>query len=331
MPTLGDVRRRPIDLSRLDAVEERVSPGAPPCFSAAADGLRLGDWAAMNRSRIDAALSIGGSVVFRGFSHPENADFERAAESLCSGLYAGYGDLPRETVGGRIYGSTPYPSDRPIHFHNEGAHTAAWPERIVFCCRIEPAHGGATPTADGRRVYAALSRRSQRLFAERGLRYTRTFTPGLDVDWRDFFRTEEKADVETRCRREGIDFAWRPDGGLRIVRNGPAVLRRGDAGVFFNQILLHHPAALPPEVREALASLAPEDEFPRHVTFGDGSAIPDRVVGEVARAFEAAAVELPWQRDDVLLVDNALAAHGRRPFEGERKIVVAMGRMAEDA
>jgi len=319
--------RRPIDLSRLDAVEDRSAPGAPPCLRAAADGLDLAAWAAGHRGRIDAALSIGGSVLFRGFAVAHGADFERAAETLCPGLYSGYGDLPRESLGGRIYGSTPYPADRPILFHNEGSHTGHWPGRIAFCCRVPPARGGATPTADGRRVFAELSPATRRAFSERGLRYTRNFTPGFDVDWRDFFGTDAKAAVESRCRAEGIDVAWRADGGLRIRQVRPAILRRGGESVFFNQMLLHHSAALPSDVREALASLGPEEDFPRHVAFGDGSPIPEGVVEEVARALESSAVEAPWEKGDVLLVDNVLAAHGRRAFEGERKIVVAMGAM----
>ncbi|MNG41197.1 Taurine catabolism dioxygenase TauD, TfdA family [compost metagenome] len=36
-----------------------------------------------------------------------------------------------------------------------------------------------------------------------------------------------------------------------------------------------------------------------------------------------------WRKGDVILLDNMLAAHARDPFEGPRKIVVAMGEMVE--
>ena len=35
----------------------------------------------------------------------------------------------------------------------------------------------------------------------------------------------------------------------------------------------------------------------------------------------------PWTPGDVLMVDNALTAHGRNAFSGERKLLVAMGEM----
>lgn len=31
-----------------------------------------------------------------------------------------------------------------------------------------------------------------------------------------------------------------------------------------------------------------------------------------------------WQRGDILVLDNVLTAHGRRPFVGPREILLAM-------
>lgn len=49
----------------------------------------------------------------------------------------------------------------------------------------------------------------------------------------------------------------------------------------------------------------------------------------VGDLYEACAVRFDWQKGDVILLDNMLAAHARDPFEGPRKIVVAMGEMIE--
>jgi alpha-ketoglutarate-dependent taurine dioxygenase len=39
---------------------------------------------------------------------------------------------------------------------------------------------------------------------------------------------------------------------------------------------------------------------------------------------DSATVKFRWQRGDLLLVDNFLVAHGRMPFRGERRILVAI-------
>ena len=47
-------------------------------------------------------------------------------------------------------------------------------------------------------------------------------------------------------------------------------------------------------------------------------------MAEIRLAFDAETVSFPWQKEDLLLVDNMLVAHGREPFEGPRKIAVSM-------
>jgi hypothetical protein len=38
----------------------------------------------------------------------------------------------------------------------------------------------------------------------------------------------------------------------------------------------------------------------------------------------AEAVNVPWVEGDLMLIDNVLVAHGRRPFTGPRRVLVAM-------
>jgi len=48
---------------------------------------------------------------------------------------------------------------------------------------------------------------------------------------------------------------------------------------------------------------------------------------DIRELYRRLAVSLPWQEGDILMLDNMLTAHGRNPYLGERKIVVAMGEM----
>jgi hypothetical protein len=82
-------------------------------------------------------------------------EFESFAQAIAT-LFAEYGDLPRVEVSGKVYGSTPYPPEQAILFHNESSHLHYWPLKIWFFC-VQPAQqGGETPIVDCRKVYQLL-------------------------------------------------------------------------------------------------------------------------------------------------------------------------------
>ena len=327
-------RRRPVDLSRVPSVLTSDSDGPLPLVvTPEVPGVDLVTWARGARGEIGTWLARHGAVLFSGFDLASAAELERFAEATGTTLFGDYGDLPREPHGGKVYGTTPYPSDRTILFHNESSHQHRFPRRLFFLCLTAAESGGATALVDCRRLLTALPRPVRARFEERHLRYVRNFTPGIDVSWQQFFHTGERARVEAACRTAGVTTTWLPGGRLRIEERAPAVAWHPDTGEasFFNQIQLHHPSRLSQDVRESLLSLMPEEDLPRNVTFGDGSPIPDAMVDEIARRAEELAVDRPWSEGDVVLVDNLLVAHGRRPYTGARKVVVTMGDMAETA
>jgi alpha-ketoglutarate-dependent taurine dioxygenase len=67
------------------------------------------------------------------------------------------------------------------------------------------------------------------------------------------------------------------------------------------------------------------------VHFGDGTPIPDAVMDRLGELYEELSVEFPWEAGDLIVLDNMLVAHARRPFSGERKILVAMAEMTSAA
>jgi hypothetical protein len=157
--------------------------------------------------------------------------------------------------------------------------------------------------------------------------YVRNYSPGLDVRWEDFFRTEDKNEVESYCRAADIKWEWKPDGGLRTMKVCPAVARHPRSGeeVFFNQLQAHHISCVQPVVRESMMKLFKEEELPRNVYYGDGERISDQEVEHIRDVYRRAEVSFSWQEGDILMIDNMLVAHGRKRYEGARKVIVAMG------
>jgi hypothetical protein len=66
------------------------------------------------------------------------------------------------------------------------------------------------------------------------------------------------------------------------------------------------------------------DELPRHARFGDGSEISSEELDRVCDAFRQSMLMFRWQLGDVLLLDNMQYAHGRRPFEGSRRVLASL-------
>ncbi|OZI34736.1 hypothetical protein CAL29_14790 [Bordetella genomosp. 10] len=296
---------------------------------AAARGLDACAWADANQADIDEALLRHGAILFRGFPLQTPAEFEAFASRMVSRLYGDYGDLPKKEGGQEIYQSTPYPEREMILYHNESSHLERWPGRQLFFCELPSTHGGATPIVDCQAVYRALPADMARDFARKHLLYVRNFIRGLDVRWQDFYGTSDRAQVETRLRGAGAQWEWLDGDALRTRMVCPAVIVHPRTGLptFFNQVQLHHISSLDAELRESLLSMVAEDRLPRNVYYGDGSPISDATMAVVGATYERLAVRFTWQRGDVLLLDNMRVAHARDPYEGPRKIAVAMGDM----
>jgi alpha-ketoglutarate-dependent taurine dioxygenase len=325
--------RRPVSLLDSDLVTIGSLPDRPDAVPALVQpvrgGVDLATWGAAHRAEVEDHLARYGAVLFRGFGINSADMFADSAGSLVDQLFGEYGDLPREQDADKVFSSTPYPADLAIHFHNESSHMAQWPMRIFFYSAIAAETGGETPLVDCRALMQQLDPDLVEEFERKGLTYVRNFAKGIDVPWQDFFLTDDRAEVDRRCAEAGGTSEWLAGDVLRIRQDAAAVRTHPMSGerVFFNQVLLHHPAALPADTREAMRALYDDDSFPRNVTFGDGSRISDDAIEHLITRFDEVAVYFPWQQGDMLMLDNMLVSHSRAPFTGARKIMVAMAQI----
>jgi alpha-ketoglutarate-dependent taurine dioxygenase/acyl carrier protein len=303
----------------------------PLVIEAASSDIDAVAWAREQRGDIENRLRRHAGILFRNFGLRTPQEFEAFAEAMEPLLYGSYGDLPKKEGGRNTYRSTPYPERQMILYHNESSHLERWPRKQWFFCELPSPVGGATPVVDGREMLRRLPIKLVQEMERKELLYVRTFTPRLDVSWQDFFKTDDKSEVEARLRQAGTEWRWLDAQTLQTRTRCPAVITHPLTGerVFFNQVQLHHVSCLEPEVREDLLSMVGLERIPRHVYFGDGSPISDEAMATIGRAYEDCAVRFDWRQGDVVMLDNMMAAHARDPYEGPRKIVVAMGAMFE--
>jgi alpha-ketoglutarate-dependent taurine dioxygenase len=266
------------------------------------------------------------ALVFRGFDVTPDS-IEPALDRLVPNrLPYVHGNSPRTKVGGNLYTSTEYPQRFTISMHNELNYARRWPSRLAFYCQQAADRGGATPVLDGELWLASLDAEIRDAFAD-GVRYVQNLHDGYGFgkSWQETFETDDRNAVEAFLKESEAEWEWRPE-GIRITQHRAATTKHPvtKAEVWFNQADQWHPAGLGDQTAAELYDILEPDEFPQFVTFADGTPIPDAYIEHIQDRGLSNAVDVDWRTGDVLLIDNVLVAHGRRPFEGSRRVLVAM-------
>jgi alpha-ketoglutarate-dependent taurine dioxygenase len=307
-----------------------------------------------NEDWLQAQLVRHGALLFRGFAIDGPEDFEQLARAIDDDLKNEYlGTSPRDAVTGHVFSASELPDFYPIPQHCEMSFCASPPRRVFFCCLVEPQAGsGETPLCDFRKVWRDLEPAVLDRFVSRGIRHVRNYAaPGQQGDamqlkgWDEMFLTRDKAVVAARAREEGFEPEWTEGDGLRLVSTQPVHRDHPVTGerVWHNHATTFHvstPLAeyrriaeyRPSDRHRGLVKIAekldtearakPSDERSMHTTHLDGGEIAESDMEAVRDAVWKNLSVTPWQRGDVVAIDNHSTSHGRLPYEGDRKIVV---------
>lgn len=283
-----------------------------------------------NRDLFESWLSQYGAVLLRGFAVDTPEEFETVVRAVQPTLLEYIeGDSPRTKITGRVYTSTEYPETYQISLHNELSYAHKWPRKIFFYCAVPPAQGGETPIVDCRDVLKALDAQLRERFISKKVRYVSNLHGGdrMGKSWQDTFETKDKSKVVEYLSAGGVDFTWDEQGGLHTSQVREAVITHPVTGerVWFNQAEQWHPSMLDQKNRRAMMALGmKEEDLPHYATFGDGSPLDEEELKNIRTLMRERAICFPWQKGDVLILDNILVAHGRNSFRGPRNILVAM-------
>jgi len=308
----------------------------PLVIEPAHNGISLVEWIKGHKPAFEKALVQHGGILFRGFGIDTVDSFNQFMNCFDTApLPYMFRSSPRTELDksiANIYRSTIYPSDRKINMHNESSYSRVWGRKIVFCCIQQAEEGGETPIADSRKVLQAIPPELVQEFRVKGVKYRRNLLPDLGMPWQEVFQTTDRAVVEETCKKINVDYTFRSNDHLVIEWVKPAVYKHPQSGVetWFNHAFFFNKYSRYEEL-----DMDPEDELPdeyltSNTFFGDGSEISFEAYSAIKAAYDQNMVVFPYQKGDIIFLDNMLAAHGRSPYKGDRTIATAIIEAASD-
>jgi len=283
-------------------------------------------WLRAEREALVERAERHGAVLFRGFPVTSAEDFDAFVRALGLENFPyreSLSNAVRTNLTPRVFTANEAPAPVTIALHHEMAQTPLFPRHLVFFCERPADAGGATALCRSDALYEALRRELPdfaRACAEKGLIYRHVMPPendpgsGLGRSWRSTLGVERPDEAEARLRELGYRFEWLQGECLRAITPVlPAVKELpGGRTSFFNQLLA---AFAWRDARNTDASA---------VTHGDGSPVDAEAAARTGELAERFTVDLAWERGDVALVDNFVTMHGRRTFEGRRRVLASL-------
>ncbi len=294
-----------------------------------------------NNTFFKKSLLDYGGLLFRNCPVTNENDFAALIEGLDVGKFMNYigGDSPRNKIREGVYTSTEAPPSIKIPLHNEFSFVNKFPKHIFFYCHVAPQDKGETIIGDARKIYNDIDASVRERFNTKGLRYVsryfyknnfmRFIAQNSHKSWIDVFETNEKSEVERLCKENDFQLKWTKNDWLQMSHDRPATLTHPmtKENIWFNQAHLYD---FNPKFLGWGRYLGTKLVYCRKYTklhevfFGDGTSIPRQDLYHIMDVLDSNTIAFPWQRGDVMVLDNILTMHGRATFTGKRKILTAM-------
>ena len=318
-----------------------------------------------NQTELREQLANHGALLFRKCGVKTTENFHQLLQCLqieaCDPNHY-YGEVMRAATGDNVMEPTLVPPDLVIAPHNESAFWYKQPEYISFFCQETNALGGQTPIIDCAKVAADFSPELRGKLLQSSavneyvfddLHSNKTLVKGQKRNtWQVAFQTSEREAVEAiAAQRNDVELLWRKGGALHVKIKSGVFANHPTTGELCFRAMRAFDFA---NVKYMLEEFA-KDQMPYHKYLSSKSIIglsswltgnnliehqkyswkttiengPELTPAESACVTETLfkhATIFRWHPEDVLVIDNVKAAHGRLNVDAKRVIHVFMSK-----
>lgn len=322
---------KPLQIEAVDvAGQQDYGDVFPLAYALQTDGATLADmraWIQGERDRLLDQLVQHGAILFRGFPVNGAEDFDAVIRAFGMDSFTYQESLSNAVRVNKtelVFTANEAPADVSIFLHHEMAQTPLFPSRLFFCCETAPAVDGETPLCRSDILLQQLAEREPEFVeaCERlGVRYSNVMPAKDDPEsgqgrsWKSTLDSDDAKQAEARLEKLDYSYEWMRDGSLRVTTAVlPAIRTLVDGRrVFFNQLIAAFRGWQ--DVR---------NDRKKSIRFGDDTEIPNSSMSVAIEIADELSFNLAWQAGDVALIDNYQVMHGRRPFQGQRRVLASL-------
>jgi alpha-ketoglutarate-dependent taurine dioxygenase len=322
-----------------------------PCDSPSA----IVDWISENQREWRRDLEVYGAILLRGFPLQNATDFQSVLYATKEKLGSFYlGTSPRDKVVEHVFTASELPPHYPIMQHAEMSFLDNPPKLLFFFAEKVSSFGGETPLTDLRVIYKNMNPETIQKIQKYGINYRRRYDGPSNKSrfslwktkrWDEMFGTTDLQKINEIAKKNRFTLDWQGGESLLITNDQKGFRKHDLTGVtaWHNHIQTFHVDSAVHEVWNIfkkqktfrslgvavllsiltlIKKLNGPAAYDVHVTYGNGDEFESKEIKELCQLFWSNLVAYPWQKGDLLLIDNFAVSHGRLPFKGERRILV---------
>ena len=272
------------------------------------------------KKKVDEA----GAVLLRGLSIDTIEKFSSISNSLGSNdVNMSCSAGPRIDMGHNIFTSNEAPSNESIPVHHEMAQCKDYPSYVLFYCVTPAEEGGCTPIIKSSKVCKEFKKKFPEIakrIEKEGVRYLREFPNVTDnksplgKSWKDTFHVETKTELEKVLNGKNIKWKWLDNETIQTISEPINIFK-----IYNNEETIFMAA----ETSLLNIQTGPKKKL-IHGNLDYFDKETENAFIYIGKYAYNESIRVPWQKYDVLILNNNLMMHSRDPFTGRRKILVSL-------